>query len=124
MSFREVQVHEIREVLRLWLHGESQRGITRRSSVDRKTVRRYVDAALARGLTGDGGQEQLTDELIGRVCELVRPHGPDGHGAAWATLRANHEQLKTWLVDDGLTAVNHELLGRQGTTVPERTLHR
>jgi hypothetical protein len=94
MSFREVQVHEIREVLRLWLHGESQRGITRRSSVDRKTVRRYVEAALACGVVVDAGQEQLTDELIGQVCELVRPHRPDGHGQAWATLRANHGQLK------------------------------
>ncbi len=36
--FREVQVHEIREVLRLWLRGEGHRSIERLSSVDRKTV--------------------------------------------------------------------------------------
>jgi hypothetical protein len=59
------------------------------------------------------------------VCEAVRPHRPDGYGAARATLVANHDQLKTWVVTDGLTAVEaHELLGRLGVVVPERTLHR
>jgi len=125
MSFREVQVHEIREVLRLWLRGEGQRAIARLAMLDRKTVRRYVDAALAAGVTPGGGEDQLSDEVIASLCEAVRPHRPNGHGAAWALLRANHDQLKTWLVDDGLTAVKaHELLGRRGVAVPERTLHR
>ena len=123
--FREVQVHEIREVLRLWLRGEGHRSIERLSLVDRKTVRRYIGAAVACGLVRDGGEEQLTDELLGQVCELVRPHRPDGHGAAWATLKANHDQLKAWLVTERLTVVKaHELLCRRGVVVPERTLHR
>jgi hypothetical protein len=125
MTFREVQVHEIREVLRLWLRGEGHRSIERLASVDRKTVRRYIGATVACGLVRDGGEEQLTDELIGQVCELVRPHRPDGHGAAWATLKSNHDQLKSWLVDEHLTVVKvHELLGRRSVVVPERTLHR
>jgi hypothetical protein len=74
MSFREVQVHEIREVLRLWLRGEGHRSIERLSSVNRKTVRRYVGAAVSCAVARDGGEGQLTDELIGQVCELVRPH--------------------------------------------------
>ena len=122
---REVPVYEIREVLRLWLRGEGYRSIERLSSVDRKTVRRYVGAAAACGLVRGGGEDQLSDELIGRVCELVRPHRRDGHGAAWAMLRANHDQLKTWLVDEKLTVVKaHDLLGRRGVVVPQRTLHR
>ena len=125
MTFREVQVHEIREVLRLWLRGEGHRSIERLSLVDRKTVRRYVGAAEACGVVRDGGEGQLDDELIARVCELVRPHRPDGHGAAWATLKANHDRLKGWLVEEKLTVVKtHELLGRRGVVVPERTLHR
>jgi transposase len=125
MAFREVQVHEIREVLRLWLRGESIRSIERLASVDRKTVRRYVEAAAGYGVLVNAGERQLTDELIGQVCEQVRPHRPDGHGAAWGLIKANHDQLKAWLVDDGLTAVKaHELLGRRGVVVPERTLHR
>ena len=39
--------------------------------MDRKTVRRYVGAAVDCGLVRDG-EGQLTDDLIGSVCELVR----------------------------------------------------
>ena len=52
---------EIKEVLRLWLRGEGYRAIDRLSGVDRKTVRRYVEAAVEAGLTRDGGEAQLTD---------------------------------------------------------------
>lgn len=118
-------MHEIREVLRLWLRGEGQRLIARRPAVDRKTVRRYLEAAVACGVVRDGGEEQLTDGLIGQVCERVRPHRADGHGEAWATLKANHDQLKTWLVTQDLTVVKvHDFLTRRGVVVPERTLHR
>ncbi len=119
MSFREVQVHEFREVLRLWLRGESDRAIARLSVVDRKTVKRYVTAGTEAGLVRDGGESQLSDGLIGQVCEQVRPHRPDGHGSGWGTLRAHHEQFKAWLVDEGLTVVKtHELLARQGRRGP------
>jgi hypothetical protein len=45
MAFREVQVHEIREVLRLWLRGEGLRSVERLSGLDRKTVR-YPDVGI------------------------------------------------------------------------------
>jgi hypothetical protein len=57
MTFREVRVYEIREVLRLWLLGEGFRSIERLSLVDRKTVRRYVTAAAECGLVRAGGEE-------------------------------------------------------------------
>jgi hypothetical protein len=115
MSFREVRVFEIREVLRLWLRGDGLRSIERLAVVDRKTVRRYVQAAVELGLLRDGGEGQLTDGFMGQVCERVRPHRPDGHGSAWSLLAAHHAQLEQWLKTDGLTAVKaHELLVRQG----------
>lgn len=124
MAFREVPVFEVREVLRLWLRGETLRGIERLSRVDRKTVRRYVEAATGQGVVRDGGEDQLHDQLIGSVVEAVRPHRLDGHGAAWRLLIAHHDQIKAWL-DEGLTVVKcHDLLTRQGVVVPERTLHR
>ena len=125
MAFREVGVHEVREVLRLWLRGEGLRSIERLAVVDRKTVRRYLDAAQGCGLARDGGESQLCDELLGSVVERVRPHRSDGHGRAWARCVAEREQLGIWLVKDGLTVVKtHELLARRGIVVPERTLHR
>lgn len=123
--FREVRGYEVREVLRLWVRGEGLRAIERLAGLDRKTVRRYVTAAVEAGLVRDGGEGQLSDVLLASVCEKVRPHRPTGRGAAWGLLVANHELLKGWLVDDGLTAVKAgELLARRGTVVPERTLHR
>ena len=86
MAFREVPMFEVREVLRLWLGGEGLRAVARLSRVDRKTVRRDVDAAVEAGVCVDGGVEQLTDEVLGRVVEIVRPHRVDGHGAGWAML--------------------------------------
>jgi hypothetical protein len=94
MSYREVRVFEIREALRLWLRGEGIRSIERMAQLDRKTVRRYVGAAEGLGLVREGGEAQLTDELIGSVVEAVRPHRSDGHGAPWRLLAANHDEVK------------------------------
>jgi hypothetical protein len=124
MAFREVQVHEIREVLRLWVRGESLRSAGRLAGVDRKTVRRYVVAAQACGADRGGGESQLGDELLSRVAEAVRPHRGDGHGQAWELLAVHDGELRA-LLDQGLTVVKAgELLARRGVTVPERTLHR
>lgn len=124
MAFREVRVFEVREVLRLWLRGEGLRATERLAGVDRKTVRRYIDAAVEAGLVRDGGEDQLSDVLIGQVVETVRPHRSDGHGEAWRTLIANHDQVKAWL-DDDLTAIKvQEFLARRGVVVPRRTVQR
>jgi hypothetical protein len=72
MVFREVSVIEIREVLRSWLAGAGLRTVAAQAGVDRKTARRYVEAAVAAGLARDGGAGQLTDELVGQVAEAVR----------------------------------------------------
>lgn len=124
MAFREVRVYEVREVLRLWLDGEGFRSIERLSAVDRKTVRRYVNAAQELGLVRDGGVGQLGDEFIAAVVEVVRPHRSDGHGEAWQRLVAEHDTVKKWVAKD-LTAVRiHELLARRGVVVPLRTVQR
>jgi hypothetical protein len=68
MAFREVSVVQVKEALRRWLKGEGERPIAQGVGIDRKTVRRYIGAAIELGV------------------ERVRPHRPDGHGAAWRTL--------------------------------------
>jgi len=100
-----------------------------REGVDRKTARRYVDAAQAAGLARDAGVEAVTDEPVGAVVEAVRPARPNGHGASWELLLVHEEQIRVWVVcgagQDPLSIVKiEELLDRQGVQVPYRTLHR
>lgn len=124
MAFREVTVVQVREVLRRWLRGDGERPAARGSGVDRKTARRYIAAAIEAGLVRNGDESQLTDELIGQVCEAVRPVRTDGHGTAWRVLLGEEDQVKAW-VDQGLTVTKvHDLLGRKGVQVPYRTLVR
>lgn len=118
-------------MLRAWLEGAGLRKVAERAGVDRKTARRYVEAAGAAGLTREAGVEALTDELIGVVVEVVRPARPNGHGAAWQLLLEREEQIGAWVKgdkdagQDPLSIVKiEELLARQGCVVPYRTLHR
>ena len=67
---------EIREVLRAWLAGHGLRVVATQAGVDRKTARRYVEAAVAAGLDRAGGVDQLDDALIGAVVTVVRPRPP------------------------------------------------
>ncbi|MHB8246855.1 MAG: IS21 family transposase [Acidimicrobiales bacterium] len=124
MTFREVSVVQVREALRRWMRNEGDRTIARGAGIDRKTVRRYIAAALGLGVVRDGGDGQLTDEVIGQVVEQVRPHRPDGHGESWQKLLAEEKRITTW-VNEGLTVVKIGiLLERRGIAVPHRTLAR
>lgn len=124
MAFREVAVIEIREVLRCWLGGAGLRTAGECAGVDRKTARRYVEAAVAAGLARDGGEEQLTDELLGAVVAAVRPARAGGHGPGWEALLGEEARIRDW-VDADLQLTNiHGKLARQGVAVPYRTLHR
>jgi transposase len=124
MSYREVSVIEIREMLRLWLEGRGLREVARLSGTDRKTVRRYVEMARSCGVDRDGGVCQLTDELLTAVIAGVRRKRPNGKSEAWETVAAQSEQIKAWL-DQELTLTKiHILLGRRGVVVSYRTLNR
>jgi len=48
--FRELTMVDTRELMRLWLKGYSDRAITRLARADRKTVKRYLEAARAAAL--------------------------------------------------------------------------
>jgi transposase len=124
VGYREVSVVEIREVLRLWVRGHGLRAIARLAMVDRKTVRRYVEAARTAGLLPGHGEGAITDELIGQVVELVRPARPFGHGAAWDELVPHRSKIEGWLKQDLKVTKIHDLLERKGVSVPYRTLHR
>lgn len=120
--FREVSVVEVREVLRLWVRGHGLRETAHLAGVDRKTVRRYIAAAVGTGLAPGGGEAQLTDAAVGAVLVTMRSGRPRGGG--WEELAAERQFIKKRL-DEELTLTKvHVLLRRRGCTVPYRTLHR
>ena len=124
MAFREVLVTQVKEVLRAWLGGAGKRPAARRAGVDVKTAVRYIRAAQVAGLARDGGESQLSDELVGQVVAAVRPARPAGHGASWEALVPVAAEVTGW-VKDGVTLVKiGELLERRGVVVPYRTLAR
>jgi hypothetical protein len=68
-----------------------------RAEVDRKTARRYVEAAVAAGLTRKGAQGQLSDKLLGAVGAAVRAARPGGHGQAWDALAAEEMRIRDYV---------------------------
>ena len=122
MSYREVHVVEVREVVRLWSLGESLRAISRLSGLDRKTVRRYVKAAQQAGCqVGEPAEDAVVGEVIGRV----RAQGPGVRGSSWAVCAEHRELLAGWLDKQVPLSKVQELLSRHtGVVVPYRTLHR
>src|SRR5690606_15457554 len=85
MTYREVTMIEVKEILRLWLSGVPKRRIGLTVGVDRKTVRSYVRIAGEHGLTpGPDGIAALTDERFEAILLALKPSAGRPHGEAWA----------------------------------------
>ena len=83
-----------------------------------------LSPAIEAGVDVGGGVGQLTDEVLGRVVEIVRPHRTDGHGEAWVMLVARRDKVAEWVTADVAGVKICELLARDGVVVPERTVQR
>lgn len=122
--FREVPMVEVREVLRQRQQGRPLREIARLTMLDRKTVRRYLEAAESAGFSPGAGE--IGEELVSAVAAQLRPGRPGGvgHAESWSELESQHGFLKE-KVEDGLQLTKiRTLLRRRGVEVPYRTLHR
>jgi transposase len=123
MAYRELHVVEVKEVLRLWSRGHGFRTVARRTGVDRKTVRRYVEAAQKAGL--GLGAEAIEDALIADVAEAVRPGSSEDVGPMREHLRAHAGAIRKWM-DEGCRGPKLARLVQRttGVPVPLRTLQR
>ncbi|MEN8184505.1 MAG: IS21 family transposase [Myxococcota bacterium] len=122
MAFRELHVLEIKEILRLWSVGHGLRLISRRTGADRKTVRRYVEAAQEAGLERGG---EVDDEVLAVVVEAVRPGAPSTVGPMRAHLRAYAEPVRNWATKGCEGPKLVKLVKRKtGVPVPLRTMQR
>jgi hypothetical protein len=125
VAFREVTMHEVREILRRWLRGEGLREIARQGIADRKTVRRYIQAAQASGLESDHLETSLNDEMLAAVLAHLQTEGrQSSNGLTWKQCSEQRDFIRAKL-DQGvrLTKVR-KLLRRQGIDLPYATLWR
>jgi transposase len=123
MSFRELTMIDVREVLRRWQAGHSARAMARDGVADRKTAMRYVQAATACDLSLT---DPLTDEIVQRVAARVQARPRPERSDPRQILDQHRQRIEAWLTqDEPLRLVRaHELLARDGVDVSYTTLRR
>ena len=124
MVYREVTRVEIKEVLRQWVGGAGSKRIGARLGLDVKTVRRYVRAAQALGLTRASGETALGDEWLTALLASLRTQAGRPRGDAWERCQAHRDRIKQLLAQGLRLSKLRKLLLRQGVQVPYATLHR
>jgi transposase len=124
MVYREVTRVEIKEVLRQWVGGAGCKRIGARLGLDVKTVRRYVRAAQALGLTRASGETALGDEWLTALLASLRTQAGRPRGDAWERCQAHRDRIKQLLAQGLRLSKLRKLLLRQGVQVPYATLHR
>jgi response regulator of citrate/malate metabolism len=77
MSYRELTMIDVKELLRRWSAGQSNRKIARESGADRATVRRYVEIARELGL--ECGHEFTADTTCQDRENLIYSYGWQAH---------------------------------------------
>lgn len=123
MSFRELTMTDIREVLRRWLAGQSARRIARDGVADRKTAGRYIEAARTAAVAAES---DLTDDVVAEIAQRVQARPLPPRSESRKDLEGRRAQIEKWLRGDPpLRLVRvQELLARDGVRVPYTTLRR
>jgi transposase len=124
MGFREVTMEEIREVLLLWLEGVPKKRIARQLRMGPPTVRRYIAAAEAVGLTASSGKNALTDERFAGIAAQLRSAGGRPRGDGWALCVEHRGEIERLVGQQLRLSKVRRLLLRTGVDVPYATLHR
>jgi transposase len=123
MSFRELTMTDVRELLRRYQAGQSARQVAREGVADRKTAARYFEAAAGAGVDP---QRELDEALIADVAQRVQGRPEPDPSEAWRRLEAERGRIEAWLgAERPLRLVRiHELLARAGVVVGYTTLRR
>jgi len=123
MSYRELSMIDVKELLRRWSAGQSNRQIARETGADRDTVARYIAVAAALGF--ERGHE-FGDEEVNEVAQRVQPKTTRDPSAEWQEVAAHKDRIAEWLGKQRplrLTKI-HTLLSRDGLTASYHTLRR
>lgn len=94
MSYRELTMIDVKELLRRWAAGHSNRKIAHDTGTDRGTVARYVAVARQLELPCD---RDLTEGDIHEVAQRVQARPLPDASAEWQTVAAHRERIEAWL---------------------------
>ena len=123
MSYREVTMLEIKEVLRLWCAGIAKKRIATQLGLDIKTVRRYLRAAVACG-PWPAGEAALDETRVTAVVAALQPDWGRPRGELWATCAQEREFIAAHLKQRVRLSKIRKLLHRRGVEVSYPTLRR
>jgi transposase len=124
MTYRELAMIDVREVLRRWAAGQSHREIARETGTDRKTVGRYIKAVREAGL---GRDASWSDDEVHRVAQRVQARPPVDPSEERREVAAHREKIDAWLSQRRPLRLRkvHTLLARDhGVTASYDTLRR
>lgn len=94
MSYRELTMIEIKEVLRRWSAEQSLHRIARETGLDRKTVRRYVQAAESLAFERGG---VFDDASVHAVAECIQSRALPSRTAEWTEVAEHRARIEEWL---------------------------
>lgn len=124
MSYRELSVIDVREMLRRWAAGHSDRKIARETGTDRKTVVRYTQLAKELGLTRG---VQPSDDEVHEIAQRVQSRPLVEPSAEWLEIMRYKAQIEAWFEAPRplrLTKIHKLLTQDYGLTASYATLRR
>ncbi len=123
MSYREVTMLEIKEVLRLWCAGAAKKRIAAQLGLDIKTVRRYLRAAQGCGVW-PAGEAPLDEAQVAAVVAALQPDWGRRRGDAWSVCAGQREFIAAHLKQGVRLSKIRRLLKRRGVDLAYPTLRR
>jgi transposase len=124
MSYRELSMIDVKELLRRWVAGQSVRKIARETGADRGTVGRYVAVAEHMGLTRE---RTPNDDEVHEVAQCVQSRPLPAASREWQAVAVHKERIESWLTANRPLRLSkvHTLLTRDhGVQVSYDTLRR
>ncbi len=94
MSYRELPMIDVKEMLRRWSAGHGDRKIGRETGTDRKTVQRYTAAAKELALPRD---RELTEAEVHEVARCVQARPGRAASTEWTAVAEHQERIAKWL---------------------------
>jgi transposase len=123
MSYRELTMIDVREVLRRWQAEQSVRQIARETGIDRKTVGRYIATAEQLQLPRES---VLSDSDVHSVAQRQQARSLPDPSAEWRQIAQQRARIEAWLGGARPLRLRkvHILLQREGIEASYATLRR